>query len=138
MAITFTSSEREFLAMQAERFMAAFQGRMSPLNTILSNPTTVPSLAKFYQEMNSLRGALTSSRKDEEYDSVGPVIKMVMLAQRRVAAAEVDRRRTKTRNPEMMSALDAELAPFDAMMRKRLVPSNHAAGTAAIGRLRHA
>lgn len=77
---------------------------------------------QFVTQLLQLKKALEGSEKPGDFyvldDDYAPMIKLAVLAGRRVRATSVDERKAKTNNSEIVARLDAELASYDDMLAK--------------------
>lgn len=114
--------ERAFLEQQLEDFRVAHTGaELNPIHAAIQYKAPPPSLKAFLDEMDRFRLVLGGSKPDSPFtmaDYFAPLAKLVLLTQRRARASNVEFRRAKTNNPEIVSYLDSELTPFDQMLAK--------------------
>jgi diguanylate cyclase (GGDEF)-like protein len=123
--IELTPRDIAFLIKQRENFSTRhYQAEISPVWQTFNFRSDAPpaTLKAFLDELGLLRTNLENLSGRSEFlaieDEFAPIIKSILLRERRVTAADIDRRKIATNNPEITGGLDAELAPFDEMLAK--------------------
>jgi len=121
MTVELTRQQLDFVKQELVLFREEF-GRtvLSKVQEVLRYRSPLPTIQAILQGMHDLEANLSApSAKGTVWvlgDEIAPMLKLVILARRRVVAADVEDRKAKTTSPEVIATLEVELSQFDSIL----------------------
>jgi len=95
---------------------------INPIYAVLRYVEQPASLRSYREAVNTLEQAFAQPAiRDEPFvlpATTAPLLKTILLAQRRAVASSVDERRSKTLHPDTLAVLDAEVQAFDVLAQE--------------------
>jgi diguanylate cyclase (GGDEF)-like protein len=117
-----TGEQRALLRNWLTNFMNSFSnGVERQLSSELPFYTAPPEIVLFKTQVSGLGNELSKQPVDgpvEVADEVLPVIKAVVLHQRRELASQLDEPRGRTSHPSLLQSFDDRLRPFEVLMEQ--------------------
>ncbi len=123
MDIELTGQQLGFVKQQLDAFALDLGNLvLNPVHQVLQYKSVPPATQDFLQRKQNLVANLAQPMGRETMfvlgEGVGPMLKLVILARRRAVASDVDMRRAKTTNPEVIATLNGELSHFDSILQQ--------------------
>src|SRR5712692_4274914 len=119
MPIIFSTEGKDFFVSQLAEFRSSLSQQLfGPILSEFQLSELPPALGSLNVELINLQNELDRPTIGAN-DTFAPLVKLIILSQRQKLAADIDSRRGKTTNPEVIQALKSKLRHFDIWMQQQ-------------------